>query len=102
MLSISFNMSSQTGNTRYGTNALPLLWGDYNSAFGYQSLENNTTGDHNTALGVSALRTQETGDYNTAIGNFALYTNSSGYSNVGIGYYSLFTNTGNGLSLIHI
>ena len=95
-LAISFNISSQTGNTSYGTNALSNNTGDYNTAFGYQSLENNSSGDYNTALGVSALRSITTGDANTGIGSFALYYNTQGLWNVGVGYYSLFANTGSG------
>ena len=96
MLTISFNMTSQTGNTSYGTNALSNNIGDYNTAFGYQSLENNSSGGYNTALGVSALRSITTGDANTGIGSFALYYNTQGLWNVGVGYYSLFANTGSG------
>ena len=40
MLTVSFNMATQTGNTSYGTNALSDNFsGEYNSAFGYQSMQ---------------------------------------------------------------
>ena len=88
MLAVSFNMATQTGNTSYGTSALvDNGTGDYNSAFGYQSMQgNNISGDHNTALGVSSLRFLTSGQKNTALGSFSLYNNT----------------TGEQLSLIHI
>ena len=98
MLTVSFNMASQTGNTYYGSSAFEDNYsGDYNSAFGYQSMQgNNISGDHNTALGVSSLRFLTSGQYNTALGSFSLYNNTTGSWNVGVGYYSLFTNTAYG------
>ena len=98
MLTVSFNMASQLGNTYYGLSAFDSnAAGEYNSAFGYQSMHgNNITGSHNTALGVSSLRFLTTGQKNTALGNFSLYYNTTGEQNVGVGYYSLFTNTAHG------
>ena len=95
MLTVSFNMATQTGNTSYGTSAfVDNATGEYNSAFGYQSMQgNNISGDHNTALGVSSLRFLTSGYGNTALGSFSLYYNTDGIRNVGVGYYSLFTNS---------
>ena len=98
MLAVSFNMATQTGNTSYGISAfVDNATGEYNSAFGYQSMQgNNVSGDHNTALGVSSLRFLTSGQKNTALGSFSLYNNTTGEQNVGVGYYSLFTNTAYG------
>jgi len=46
---------AQTGNTAYGTGALPSPIGSDNSAFGFDALAGDTSGNENTAVGSSAL-----------------------------------------------
>ncbi|MFA5161392.1 MAG: tail fiber domain-containing protein, partial [Elusimicrobiales bacterium] len=59
--------------------------GASNTAIGSQALYYNTTGIINTAVGKEALRGvsgQSSGNWNTAIGNSALYTNTGSYNTV--------------------
>jgi hypothetical protein len=84
---------------------------NYNTATGYQALQNNTTGDHNTAIGTTALRNnaagqfntatgamalldnQSTAGFNTATGAGALLSNTSGSNNIGVGILAGFSLT---------
>ena len=88
-------------NTNVGFNALksnnyelitsdiekPLdIWNGYsNSAFGYESLNTNTSGSYNTAMGYKSLYNNTSGLNNTALGNLALYKNKTGNNNTAIG-----------------
>ena len=75
MLSISFNMSSQTGNTNYGTNALSdISSGDYNAAFGYQSLENKLSDTEKINVGVKKDLDQTRNTKDEAVIKFAEHT----------------------------
>ena len=64
-----------------------------NTAFGYFSLNSNTTGIANSGLGYWALKSNTTGQKNSAIGRFALASNITGEYNTAIGADALFTNT---------
>jgi hypothetical protein len=64
-----------------------------NTAFGYQTLNANTTGIDNTANGLWSLLSNTAGYYNTATGGFSLYTNSDGISNTANGISALRFNT---------
>jgi hypothetical protein len=64
-----------------------------NTAFGYQTLNANTTGVDNTANGLWSMLSNTTGYYNTATGGFSLYTNSDGISNTANGISALRFNT---------
>ncbi len=67
--------------------------GSANIAYGYQSLNANTTGIHNTATGYQSLRQNTNGYSNTANGSHALYSNTTGNHNTAIGFQALYTNT---------
>lgn len=87
--------NAQIGVTKYGTNALAnnSVTGIYNSAFGYYSLNVNTSGTKNSASGANVLRFNTTGSQNTGSGYASLYNNTTGNYNTGNGAYSLFLNT---------
>jgi hypothetical protein len=61
----------------------------YNTAYGAQALENNTTGTQNTATGTIALSSNTEGDNNTATGDGALASNVTGSNNTALGYAAL-------------
>lgn len=91
-------------STALGSGALTSVTssGTYNTAVGYQSLNQLTSGDFNTAVGSQALKTITVNTYNTAIGyqaltlatsigntavgSLALSAVTTGYSNIGIGF----------------
>jgi hypothetical protein len=72
--------------------------GDYNTAFGNQSLRLNTTGTNNTASGYLSLYSNTTAHYNTALGNNSLQDanrttpDTDGY-NTALGYNAGNTGT---------
>lgn len=68
----------------------PTSW---NSFFGYQAGNANSSGIHNTAMGYQALLSNLTGTNNTAIGVLAASGNTSGSQNTSMGYGSLILNT---------
>lgn len=92
--------AAQCSNTEtcYGTDALngDQSSEDYNSAFGYDALQANTTGDGNTAAGAEALYLNQTGIRNTAAGFQALGNNTAGSSNTAAGAEALTYNAGEG------
>src|SRR5277367_3814128 len=53
--------SAQSGDTKFGTNALENDMGSDNSAFGYNALQASTLSAGNTATGFLALYTTTTG-----------------------------------------
>ena len=57
-----------------------------NTAFGFQTLLNNSSGYFNTAIGYQALRNNTSGNRNTAIGSRALYSNTTGVCNTAVGF----------------
>ncbi len=82
-----------TFNTAVGSKSLShLVSGIRNTAFGYQTLFNNTSG-YNTAFGDEALYNNTTGNGNVGTGSQSLYANTSGFDLTAIGYQSLFANT---------
>jgi hypothetical protein len=64
-----------------------------NVAFGFQSLDANTTGESNTAIGFSSLNNNTTGNSNSSFGAQSLLSNSSGSRNSSFGTASLAQNT---------
>ena len=87
--------SNSTGgdNTAIGVNALYFNKADYNTATGYQALENNTTGTNNTAHGLDSLNANTIGNSNTTNGAYALFHNLDGNSNTAAGDLALDSNT---------
>ena len=65
----------------------------WNSFYGYQAANANTTGIHNTAIGYQALLANLSGTNNTAIGTLAARSNTTGDQNTATGYGSLYDNT---------
>ena len=71
-------------NTKDGVHALINNKSNNNSAFGFKSLNQNTTGTQNSALGSNSLLKNKTGLNNTAVGfNSLMETNSK--SNTALG-----------------
>ncbi|HKI85402.1 MAG TPA: tail fiber domain-containing protein [Thermoanaerobaculia bacterium] len=66
----------------------------YNSAFGYEALQNNKFGHDNSAFGAEALLNNDYGIRNTGIGAAALRANSEGEDNTAVGAYALIDNDG--------
>lgn len=73
--------------------------GQYNNAFGYQSLGKNTTGITNNAMGSYTLHENTTGSSNCAVGFGSLQQNISGGNNTAIGSGALNNNTTGGLNI---
>lgn len=67
--------------------------GDWNIAFGIESLHQNSTGRTNTAIGSYTLSSNTIGSDNTAIGISALSFNIAGEGNTAIGANALDFNT---------
>ena len=83
-------------NIAYGYTALSNnTAGSLNAAYGPSTLAHNTTGAANTAIGVGSLQNNTTGSFNTANGNGALTFNTTGSGNVAIGDITLWNTTGN-------
>jgi hypothetical protein len=92
--------SSELTNVAVGKDALKnnvltigTLFGQFNTAIGYEALLNNTSGNANVAIGYRSLLTNTTGFSNAALGNGALRSQTTGYSNTAVGNYSLYYNT---------
>ena len=79
-------------NTATGLEALKQNNGYLNSAYGFQSLINNTSGSSNTGYGVQSLFNNSMGNNNSAIGYQAAFNNMTGNSNSANGHLSLFGN----------
>jgi hypothetical protein len=88
---IDYNIS--TANTGFGYQTLNANKGNFNSAFGYQALMNNSSGYSNTAVGFEALINNTIGYSNVANGTYSLYLNVDGNSNTASGYASLDNNS---------
>ena len=96
-------------STQFGSNCLTSNTSANNSAFGYGSMQNNTTGVRNASFGDYSLNQNTTGTDNTAIGHISqelttginntsigsqsLANNTSGCGNTAIGFYTLISNT---------
>ena len=72
--------------------------GNYNAAFGNNTLSSNTTGEYSVAIGTNALNLNTTGARNMAIGANTLLRNTTGSDNVGIGYGALLGVAGQNFS----
>jgi hypothetical protein len=72
-----------------------LTWaaGNYNTAFGADTMVNNTTGRRNTAIGANCFNQNSSGFYNTIVGAWAAYSNTIGDYNTVVGNQSLQYNT---------
>lgn len=88
--------NSGTRNTAYGFNTLAdNTTGFQNTAIGASALESNIGGTANTALGFGALKNGTGAGSNVAIGQSALINLDSGLYNIGIGNTAFFqTNYG--------
>lgn len=67
--------------------------GKWNTAIGNIALRDNTTGHDNTAIGDETLTFNTTGNYVTALGEGALFRNTTGNDNAAVGYTALGSNT---------
>lgn len=92
-----------TGSTFEYQTANAGMTGQYNTAYGVQSLISQTTGTYNTAIGYQAFKLGTAGNYNTVIGSQALaqLANASSQNTV-IGSGALFDYFGNGGSNVAI
>ncbi len=68
----------------------------FNSFYGYQAGNSNTTGVNNTAIGYQSLFLNTTGHENVSIGNYSLYENTIGTANTALGYAAMNKNTSGG------
>jgi len=90
--------SQAPDNTAFGQNSLSNIVfaepnGNYNTAFGSNTLPALTSGYANTAVGESALSAVTTGTFNAAFGTGALFENN-GNQNLAIGSDAMVNNTG--------
>lgn len=68
----------------------------FNSFYGYQAGNSNTTGVNNTASGYQSLFLNTTGHENVSVGNYSLYENTIGTANTALGYAAMNKNTSGG------
>ena len=68
------------GNAAFGQT------GDYNNAFGYNSLPSLTSGSENVGYGAGSLSTTTSGDRNVAVGNTCAMSAEDASDEVGFGY----------------
>lgn len=66
-----------------------------NSAFGWKSLNFNTSGFNNSAFGYNALYSNTLGYANTSLGEGTLYSNTTASRNIAIGNGALYTQSFN-------
>ena len=80
-------------NSFYGYQAGNLnSSGIHNTAVGYLALTSNLSGTNNTVIGTLAANANTTGDQNTATGYGTMYQNTVGIYNTAYGFYALFQN----------
>ena len=79
-------------NTVLGDDALLNNTASFNTAIGFEALQQNTSGGGNTATGYIALLYNTTGSNNTVTGADALLNNTTGNGNTAIGVNALFFN----------
>jgi hypothetical protein len=77
----------------YNALAIQTTDGEYNTAVGNYTLDNNTIGDRNVALGYVALTANSEGSKNTGIGTSSSKANTTGSQNTSVGNSSLYSNT---------
>ena len=96
-LTVGLGNNTLATNTVVGYQGLAgiLAGGIQNTAFGYQTLNANTTGNNNIAIGYQALLANLTGNNNIAIGTGTLSATTAGSNGISIGYFALKTATGN-------
>jgi len=83
--------NSGTRNTAYGFNTLSdNTTGFQNTAIGASALESNISGTANTAVGFGALKNGTVMGSNVAMGQSAIINLNSGLYNVGVGNNTLF------------
>lgn len=82
VLSFDGNMSA---NVFVGTPEPASNTGIYNTAVGFNALEDNNGGSYNTAAGLNALAFNGTGNGNTGFGTGALSYNGGGSGNTAVG-----------------
>jgi hypothetical protein len=87
------NANSAGGTIALGNDFNGAGTGANNTAFGYGTLDLNTTGSQNTAVGVTALF-HNNASYSTAVGWDALFINSTGVQNTAVGASALESNNG--------
>ncbi len=93
-LTVGLGGGAASGNTAFGYQSLfNNSGGNFNTAFGYQSLYANTTGSNNVANGTYALVANTTSIQNTASGGQSLDSNTTGSYNVASGFRGLYLNT---------
>ena len=90
-----YNISTGSNNAAFGFESLysNSLTGDWNCAFGSNSLRSCTSGSGNVALGRNAMELNNTGGFNVGIGFTTLGNNTSGNGNTGVGQYAMRLNT---------
>jgi hypothetical protein len=79
--------------TGMGYQALTVVTGTHNSAFGRMTLAANTSGTANTAIGSLSMQQNVNGAQNTAVGVNSLNGTTSGTGNTSVGYQSMYFNT---------
>jgi len=93
----AFGRDSLKSNTfvprQFPSSTLTWAAGNYNTAFGADTMVNNTTGRRNTAIGANAFNQNSAGFYNTVVGAWAAYSNTIGNYNTVVGNQSLQYNT---------
>lgn len=88
------NATTPDGCIAMGMSAMGsgIVTGQYNLAFGFQSMMILTSGTNNTALGANTMLSLQTGSHNTAMGTQSLQSVTGSY-NIGIGYLGGYTVT---------
>ena len=90
-----YNISTGSNNAAFGFESLysNSLTGDWNCAFGSNSLRSCTSGSANVAIGYNCMTSNNTGGFNVGIGFATLGNNTTGNSNTGIGQFTMRLNT---------
>ncbi len=84
------DFAAAKANTALGFQALNVVTGANNAAFGYKASALNTTGANNTSAGAYALYGTTVGYSNVAIGIGAMYRNLKGSNSVAVGDSALY------------
>jgi len=90
----------QTSNFLFGSGFSSAMADSFNTAFGFNSLNANSSGSYNTAVGYGSMIKNTTGAYNTAFGANSLNNNSTGSQNTAIGYQACNYVTGSNKTCI--
>jgi hypothetical protein len=98
-LSVAGTIESTTGGFKFPDGSVQTMAAtsdtvSHNSAFGYLSLDHNTTGQGNAAFGEYTLTANTTGTANSAFGHSSLRDNTTGSFNTAVGNSALWVNTG--------